>query len=202
MRNFPLSQKIAYLLRIIAIPPVMTSVLILLVWFNDQIIQTVHELIASFVFLVVIPAAAYPVSFLIPRLRNGGRKTQRLLAFWFAGVGYSASVIYGLAGHKTQGLNFIYLTYLLSVLILAIVNHFSGTKASGHACSVIWPAISVGYYYGWIGIIIGVLVYAAVLWCSLKTKRHTAKEFLLGTFICLASAGISALLVFVLKLHF
>ena len=32
-----------------------------------------HELIASFVFLVVIPVAAYPVSFAIPKLRKGGR---------------------------------------------------------------------------------------------------------------------------------
>lgn len=193
-------RKIAYVLRVIAIPPVMATILILLVWFNGQTITSVHELIASFVFLVVIPVAAYPVSFAIPKLRKGGRTAQRNLAFWFAGFGYVAAVIYGITGHKSQGLNFIYLTYLLSVLLLAIVNRFSKTRASGHACSVIWPVIIGCYYYKGIGAVIGISIYAAVLWCSLKTKRHTVSEFLLGNFICIAAAGISALPVFVLKL--
>ena len=193
-------RKIAYVLRVIAIPPVMATILILLVWFNGQAITSVHELITSFIFLVVIPVAAYPVSYLVPKIRKGGRTAQRNLAFWFAGFGYVAAVIYGIVGHKSQGLNFIYITYLLSVLLLAVVNRFSKTRASGHACSVIWPVIIACSYYKLIGAVIGIAIYAAVFWCSLVTKRHTADEFLLGTFICLAAAGLSALSVFVLKL--
>lgn len=193
-------RKIAYVLRVIAIPPVMATVLILLLWLNGQTITSVHELIASFVFLVVIPVSAYPVSFAIPKLRKRGRTAQRNLAFWFAGFGYVAAVIYGVAGHKSQGLNFIYLTYLISVLLLAVVNRFSKTRASGHACSVIWPVIIACYYYKLIGAIIGIAIYAAVFWCSLITKRHTASEFLFGTFTCIIAAGISALLIFALKL--
>ena len=100
---------IAYVLRVIAIPPVTTTVLILLVWFNDQAITSVRELIASFALLVVVPVAAYPVSYMIPKIRKGGRKAQRSLAFWFAGFGYTAAVVYGMACHKSQGLNFIYI---------------------------------------------------------------------------------------------
>ena len=200
MKKLSLSQKIAYVIRVIAIPPVMATVLILLVWFNGQSITSVHELIASFIFLVVVPVMAYPVSYLIPKIRKGGRKAQRNLAFWFAGFGYVAAVIYGIVGHKSQGLNFIYLTYLLSVLLLAVVNCFSKTRASGHACSVIWPVVIACYYYKLIGAVLGIAIYSAVFWCSLTTKRHTAGEFLLGTFTCIAAAGLSALSVFVLKL--
>lgn len=196
LENVDVLSKIAYALRVIAIPPIMATVLILLVWVNGQAITTVYELIASFIFLVVIPVAAYPVSYLVPKIRKGGRKAQRSLAFWFAGFGY----IYGIVGHKSQGLNFIYLTYLLSVLLLAVVNRFSKTRASGHACSAIWPVVIACYYYKLIGAVIGIAIYSAVFWCSLTTKRHTAGEFLLGTFTCIIAASISALLIFVLKL--
>ena len=200
MKKLSLGQKIAYVLRVIAIPPVTTTILILLVWLNGQAITSVRELIVSFAFLVLVPVAAYPVSYMLPKIRKGGRKAQRSLAFWFAGFGYTAAVIYGIACHKSQGLNFIYLTYLLSVLVLAVVNHFSKTRASGHACSAIWPVVIACYYYKLIGAVIGIAIYSAVFWCSLTTKRHTAGEFLLGTFTCIIAAGISALLIFVLKL--
>lgn len=178
----------------------MATALLLLVWFNGQAIASVGELVASFVFLVIIPAAAYPVSLAIPGLRKGGRETQRSLAFRFAGLGYAAAVMYGVVCHKSQGLNFIYLSYLFSVLLLAVVNHFSRTKASGHACSVISPAVIVCYYYKLFGAVIGAAVYAAVLWSSLVSKRHTVGEFLLGTVLCIAAVGLSALLVFVWRL--
>lgn len=193
-------RKIAYVLRVIAIPPVMAAVLMLLLWFNGQAIASEHELIASFIFLVMIPVAAYPVSYVIPKIRKGGRTAQRNLAFRFSGFGYAAAVIYGIVGHKSQELNFIYLTYLISVLLLTAVNRFSKTRASGHACSVIWPVIIACYYYKLIGAVIGMAIYSAVFWSSLTTKRHTAGEFLLGTLTCLIAAGISALLIFVLKL--
>lgn len=132
-------RKIAYVLRVIAIPPMTTTILILLVWFNGQVIASVQDLIASFVFLIFIPVRAYPVSYMIPNIRKGGRKAQRSLAFWFAGFGHITAVIYGIVCQKSPELNFIYLTYLFSVLVLTFVNRFSKTKASGHACSVIWP---------------------------------------------------------------
>ena len=200
MKKTAFSKKIAYLLRVIAIPPVMATILILLIWFNGQEMASVRELIASFVFLVLVPVAAYPVCFVIPKLRAGGRRVQRSLAFRFSGLGYVAAVIYGIVFHKSPGLNFLYLTYLISVVLLAVINRFSKTRASGHACSVIWPVIIGSYYYKLIGAIAGILVYAAVLWCSLATKRHTVSEFLLGSLTCIIAAGVSALSIFVLKL--
>lgn len=200
MKKLNILRNIAYVLRVIAIPPAMATVLLLLVWFNGQTIMSVRELIASFIFLAIVPVTAYPVSFVIPKIRKCGRKAQRRLAFWFAGFGYAVAVIYGTAFHKSRGLNFIYLTYLLSLLLLAVFNRFSKAKASGHACSVISPVIIGCYYYKLIGAVVGVAFYFAVMWCSLTTKRHTAGEFLLGSSICILAAGLSALSIFVLKL--
>ncbi len=200
MKESSFEQKIAFIFRVIAIPPVMATVLLFLMWFNGTEIASVRELIVSLIFLVAVPIAAYPVSLMAPKIREGGRKAQRELAFWFSGFGYIAAVVYGVAFHKSQGLNFIFLTYLISVLLLAVVNRFSKVRASGHGCGVIWPVLIGCYYYKLIGAVVGIAIFAACFWSSVTTKRHTAAEFLLGALICIVSAGISALCVYSLNL--
>lgn len=190
-------RKTANIIRKVSIPPVMAAILIVLVSINGEIYKTALDIVVAVLFLVITPVAAYPVSYIVPKFREGGRKTQRKLAFWFAGFGYLAAVIYSIAMHRPSGMIFIFLTYFISILTLSAVNKFTKTKASGHACSVIWPVITGIWYYRLPALIVGGLIYAAILWSSIKLKRHTAGEFIYGTLVCIFSAGLSALTVFV-----
>lgn len=198
MMNRSKIHKVASLIRIIAVPPVMAVILITLLALTSQdVFQSSFDMFISIVFLAVLPAAAYPVSYIVPKIKALGRSGQRNLAFWFSGAGYLAAICYGLFFHKSKGLLFIYLTYLFSILFLAFVNKVLKKKASGHACSIIWPIIVACYYYTFIGAIIGGAFYATVCWSSVKLKRHTLGEFLLGTTICLLAAAVSAMIIFV-----
>lgn len=188
-------KRAACIIRFATVPPVMAVILIALNAINNTAFTSTGDVIAAVFFLAFVPVAAYPVSLIIPKIRSGGRKAQRELAFRFSWMGYLGAVIYCIGFKKPAGQLFIYLTYLLSVFILTAVNKFSRVKASGHACSVIWPIITGGYFYKVPGFVIGGAVYAAVLWSSLRLKRHTAGEFLLGTLICIISAGLSALMI-------
>lgn len=188
-----MKEKIAHIIRIITVPPVMASALILIYAVNGRIFTTAAEIIEGFAFLVVIPISAYPFCRVVPKLHEGGRETQRKTAFVFSLIGYVVAVLFALLTGKSAGLVFIYLTYLLSGILLTFTNKVIKIKASGHACSMIWP-ILVGCYFCPLSIIIGAPLYGTVLWSSVKTGRHTAKEFICGSLVCLISAGLSAVI--------
>lgn len=202
MKNRSPSEKVAYIIRIITIPPVMTSVLILLYALYSSIFSSAWNIAEMFLFLVLIPISAYPVCRIIPGLHAGGRNTQRKIAFCFSGAGYLIAVLTGILFHRSSGMIFLYLTYMLSLIILAAVNQFLGVKASGHACSIIWPILFGSYYFWPFGAVVGVLIYGVAMWASVKTKRHTAVEYLTGSFVCIASAGLSASIVYLLPMLF
>ena len=44
-----------------------------------------------------------------------------------------------------------------------------------------------GFFLGLWGVVVGAVCWVAILWASLVMKRHTFKEFLLGTLTCLVS---------------
>ena len=67
-------------------------------------------------------------------------------------------------------------------------------RVSGHACSVSGPLVYSGYFLGIWGIVVGVVCWGLILWASLVMKRHTFKEFLLGTLTCLVSFTIGWLI--------
>ena len=184
----PLHLKIAHAVRIISIPPVMVGILLVLIFtLRDDVITTAAEMVASLLGLTVLPVLAYPVSFAVPALRRKGREGQRSLAMYFSTVGYVAVFVYGLIASVGVGLMHIYAGYLFSVVIILVSNKVFKVRVSGHACSVSGPLVYSGYFLGIWGIIVGVVCWGAILWASLVMKRHTFKEFLLGTLTCLVS---------------
>lgn len=189
-----IGEKAAHTVRVVTIPPVMATLLIVLYAVNRNIFITAGDIVTAVLFLVVVPVISYPFCRIVPRLHAGGRKTQRDMAFVFSAAGYLIAVLTGLALHRPSDQIFIYLTYMLSVLLLAAVNRFLHFKASGHACSMIWPILLCGHFYRLPGLLTGGLLYITVLWSSVKTKRHTAPEFLTGSLICLVSAVLAALI--------
>lgn len=189
----PLHLKIAHAVRIISVPPVMVGILLVLLFtLRDDVIVTTSQMVVSLLGLTILPVLAYPASVLIPSIRekdkaSHGREGQRTLAMYFSTVGYVSVFVYGLVAHVGTGLMHIYAGYLFSVIIILISNKVFKVRVSGHACSVSGPLVYSGFFLGVWGIVVGVVCWGLILWASLAMKRHTVKEFLLGTLTCLLS---------------
>ena len=184
----PLSLKIAHAVRIISVPPVMVGILLVLLFtLREDVIRTGADMAASLLGLTILPILAYPVSFAVPAVRKKGREGQRSLAMYFSTVGYVAVFVYGLVCSVGTGLMHIYAGYLFSVVIILVSNKVFKVRVSGHACSVSGPLVYSGFFLGIWGVIVGAFCWVGILWASLAMKRHTFKEFLLGTLTCLVS---------------
>jgi len=197
----PFYLKIAHVVRIVSIPPVMVGILLVLLYtLREDVMVTPWEMVASLLGLTVLPILAYPVSVMIPATRKKGREGQRSLAMYFSTVGYVAVFVYGLIASVGTGLMHIYAGYLFSVVIILVSNKVFKVRVSGHACSVSGPLVYSGYFLGIWGIVVGVVCWGIILWASLVMKRHTFKEFLLGTLTCLVSFTVGWL-IFHKKVH-
>lgn len=185
-------------IRIISIPPLMvTYLLALLFFFRDGVFATTGEFITALAALAIFPALAYPVAAIVPSLRKGGRPMQRKIAFLFSVIGYIGGFIYALTAGFSKPVLTIFTAYLASLLFLVLFNKVFKIRASGHACSVTSPLFFATYYFGLGALLPSALLYAAIFWASLVTKRHTVKEFILGTAVCIVSATMA---IFVLML--
>ncbi len=175
-------KKLALAIRVISVPPVMAALLVVALWFGeDGVFASIEEALATVFFLSLLPLLAYPISAMVPALRQKEREGQRNLAFALSVAGYVGAWLYGALGHRGAVLLFIYGTYLFSVAILLIFNKLLHLRASGHACSVAGPILLVIYFLGgwWVPALMA--LYAAIFWASVAAKRHTVGEFLLGT---------------------
>lgn len=189
------SQKLAHVIRVVSIPPVMVSALILvLALFADGFFDSSLDILCMLVFLAMIPLAAYPLSWILPRVREKGREGQRNLAFILTGVGYVLGWIYakGVSTNRQQLL--VYTIYLLSLVLLLLWNKVFRLRASGHGCSVTGPVVLAGFYLGLVGIIVGIACYLVIFWASVTAKRHKWDEFLGGSVLCIAASGLGWLL--------
>ncbi len=168
--------------------------MVLLFTLRDDVFANAAEMVISMLGLTVLPILAYPVSIMIPSIRRKGREGQRSLAMYLSTVGYLAVFVYGLVAGVGTGLMHIYAGYLFSVVILLVSNKVFHVRASGHACSVSGPLVYSGYFLGIWGIVVGVVCWGIILWASLVMKRHTLKEFILGTLTCLLSFAVGWLI--------
>ena len=190
MKERPVSSgfmKAAKVVRVVSIPPVMVSVLIILLSaLRSDVFLKGYMIVLGFVFLAVFPVLSYPFCYLIPKLRKKGRDTQRKVAFIFTGIGYTAGWIWAMFLSSALNQKFIYSVYFFSFLILGITNLFH-IKSSAHACSCAGPIVLCALYFGIAAVIVGVLFYALVFWASVVTGRHTVRQFILGTLTCFAA---------------
>ena len=179
----------AKLIRILSIPPIMAIIMVVSVrLFRPNLFLSPVDFWLGLLFLALVPVLAYPVSWLIPSLRRRGRDGQRKLAFVFAFVGYLCGVLYALIFRRASGLLMLFLIYLFSVLVLALFNKALHIRASGHASSVTGPigflcAAIGGWFY-----LVGIFLFTLILWASVRIKRHTIPEFLIGSLCCVFSA--------------
>lgn len=180
-------QKLAKLIRILTVPPIMVILLIAMLWAHCRtMFSTALDACFAVFFLGVTPLFAYPLQKWIPGYKARGREGQRELAFLFNIIGYIAAWGYGLISKASPELQLIFNAYLMSVLLLFAINKCFKTRASGHACSVIAPACFACYFGVYPFALFYLVLAAASMWASVYLKRHKPSDILWGvlTFAC------------------
>ena len=183
-----MTEKLAKSLRIATIPPALVTLLLSLLYASGLgIINGLQELLFGIIFLALIPASAYPLSNVIPSIRARGREGQRRLAFVTSIAGYTLGVVYAYAAGVSDEYRTLFVTYLVSVVILTFFNKILKIRASGHACGTFGPILPTVYFLGWQWLFPCAAVCAGVIWSSLYLSRHTKNELLFGA-LCSASS--------------
>lgn len=126
--------------------------------------------------LVLVPLLAYPVSWAL----RSGRARQRKLAVLFSLAGYLLLLVLCIAAPVSGAACAVYLTYMLSVLVVALTSRFPKLRASGHACGVSGPLTVLIYLHGLRWLAPGLAVLAAMFWSSITLGRHMLRQLLLG----------------------
>ena len=191
----PVLDTLAQTVRVVTVPPLMVAaILALLSVFHPELFLSPLHFWFSQLFLAVVPGLAYPLSYLIPSIRKKGRSGQRSLAMYLSAAGYLGVVIYGFASGCAEGLKVIHMTYLLSVVLLLVLNKGFKVRASGHACSVSGPILLLCLYVGAVGVVTGLLLWTVIFWASVRMRHHTPREFLLGSVTPIVAYVLSYLL--------
>ena len=184
------ADLIARIIRVITVPPVLVTVFLLVLHRTDpEVFLVPGSLSVTIAGLGLFPVLAYAVWAVIPGFRKRGRVMQRRLAFVFSLIGYVGTFVYGRAAFVSRELKLIHMCYLLSAVILAVLNYIFKIKASGHACSVTGPLALSIYFIGWAALGPCLVIEAASFWASLRTRRHTSMQLISGILTALASFG-------------
>ena len=176
-----MKEKAAKIIRMITIPPIEALVMLLILYgLKREEFGTPGKLFLAILFLTVIPICSYPIA---ARKKNPEEKRndQRKMAFIFNFASYLAAMLIGYCVGCSGMLQWIFNDYFLAVMILTIVNKGFKVRASGHACSCTLPYLIISYCLGWIPAVICMVFYLAEFWASVELKRHTVKEFVLGS---------------------
>ncbi|MGN0106158.1 MAG: hypothetical protein ACI4A5_00495 [Hominilimicola sp.] len=170
------------IIRIITIAPIMAFAAITIIYASKpQIFVRAVNYCLAVLFLTLLPISAYILKPLT-RGNNCGRDGQRQLAILMAVIGYVCGTTWCLLSHAPKELLIIYLLYLISGLLILIFNKGLNIRASGHACGVVGPIMLLSYLLSPV-YLIGAIILIPVCWASLKLKRHTWYELLLGSLI-------------------
>lgn len=183
-------KKLAFVIRIVTVAPIMALVLLLVLYFRAPgTFGSQIMFMFSVLFLVVFPLLAYPLQPLIKPYKGKGREGQRTLALIFAVAGYLLGCLFAAVLGAPRDVWFIFLSYMVSGSLVALINKVFHFKASGHACGVTGPFLLLLYFGQTIGFL-GAAVLAVVWLASLYMKRHTTGQFLVGAAIPFAALGI------------
>ena len=188
-----MANKAAKLIRVVTVVPIIALALLLILYnVRPGIFEGPFRFALSIVFLVLLPILAYPLQPVVPKFRDMGREGQRSLAMVAANLGYIAGIVFALLSDSSRGLLIIYLTYFLSGLLIVLFNKVLKLRASGHACGIAGPMVTLVYFCGPVALW-GIVILAAAWWASIVMRRHTHPELILGSLLPVAALGISIL---------
>lgn len=182
----------AKVIRVFTIPPIMAALLPILLRVMRGFFPGA-ALGLTILFLSVLPTLSYLVWAAVPGLRAQGRGMQRKLAVAFSVVGYVAGTAYCLGAGLGRVETIIYLTYLFSGALIAVFSACLHVKSSGHACGMAGPILVLGLEASpWF--FLGFALLGVVFWSSLRLRRHTAQELILGAATPMLLIGLLSLL--------
>ncbi len=190
-----LKSKIAMIIRVATVPPIMIALLLVALFFQQpNIFHNNTDYAVSLITLGICPILVYPVWAAVPKLKATGRDGQRKLAFVGTLIGYAAAFLYGEISGVTPELKLLFRTYFIAVVVLTFFNKALKIKASGHACSVVSPALMMIYFQNWLLVSVWVLIIAISFWGSLISEHHKPKELAWGSIICILAFVASCLI--------
>lgn len=177
-----MKKQTARFIRIITVPPILATALLLLLYYSfGKEFAVPSELCMAIICLAVIPGLAYPVSFIMKKDSESLRKHQRNISFLLNLLGYLIAMFCSYLMDCSKMMKWIMTSYFLAVLLLTILNKGFRIKASGHACSCVMPYLFLSYYFGFPAVVICGGLYLIEFWASVVLKRHTIREFLIGS---------------------
>lgn len=171
----------AKIIRIATIPPIMAIALFSALYFHGGVFENIFQYFAAVFCLAILPVLAYPLQKFIPPFKyDEKRNGQRNLALIMSNIGYFLSIVYSIVFKVSTALLAVFLTYLVSGILLLVVNKLFKIKASGHACAIMGPMTALSYLIGYQYFALGLVLLALMIWSSLKLHRHTPVQLLLG----------------------
>lgn len=178
-----MKEKIAKIIRTVTIPPMEAFVMLLILYHTKKIyFGNLRNLIFVILFLMIIPICAYPIASKIKK-KGSTRDHQRKMAFLFNFLSYLMIMLIGYGLGFSKNLQWILNIYFLSVLVLTVINKGFKIKASGHACSCVLPYLILSSFFGTYVAVLCFVLYLLEFWASIELKRHTVKEFFLGSMV-------------------
>ena len=171
----------AFLIRAVTAPPFVVLASFSLIFGLSDLFSGTANYLLLMSFIGFLPLLAYPLSYFVPQLRKKGRDGQRTLALILSVVGYLLGALLAFLFPSTGFEKVLASTYLFSGVLIALTSavHF---KSSGHAAGVAGPAFLLTWFMGW-PFALSFLLLAAVFWSSLRLKRHTLPQLIVGSLI-------------------
>lgn len=188
--------RAAKLLRVLTVPPIMALFLTTTLYIamgSDVFASSIRYVEAVFT-LTLLPLIPYALCAAIPALRRRGRKLERSLGIVFSLLGYVMGTLFAILGHGTKTEIILYLTYILSGVLMGIMNFVFRFKASGHTCGAAGPFAMLGFQLSpwWL---FGYLMLIPVFVSSLRLKRHSISQLFAGAIISVGSLAIAVRIV-------
>ena len=173
-----LSKAVSFVIRLITLPPVMALCAISILHFQLGLFPGSGFSFALFC-LSFLPLLPYPICFMIPSLRYRGRFIQRGMAVVFSVIGYVTGTAYCLL-NSLHGMELcIFLSYLLSGAVVALLSFCFRFKCSGHASGMAGPITLLGMLISPVFFFCYLLL-IPVFVSSLQLKRHSKEELVAG----------------------
>ena len=185
VRNSTFGNMLAKGIRVLTVPPILVSTMLIILTVSlDHFCSSGTQMILAILLLGILPILAYPLQRLLPT-KGEVREEQRNIAFALTFTGYLTALIFSVAGNCGRELRYIIVSYFISMSLLVFFNKVLHVRASGHACSVTGTLYFLSFFLGAQAVIPCICIAAAVVWASLRLKRHTIQEIFWGAAVCL-----------------
>jgi hypothetical protein len=189
-----MKNRICKIISVVSVAPLIALYVLTAIYLHDKsIFGGTLWYVISIVFLTILPISAYILEHVLPAYKGQGRKGERRLAFVMCIVGYVLGTVVSLIFKAPQGVKLLFISYLVSGGLLALINSVIKYKASGHACGVAGPCVALIYFLG-IKTWYVILLLIPVFWARISMGRHTFKELISGAAVGMAGTALTILI--------